>query len=134
MLHVIRIVVVDIHGGFLFEALYQQSLTVHICKSQRTGYLCHAFLLAPSDHLVHQGTAYLHVVDEIEPAKTDLLAIPALVGAMVDDGSDTSHHLPVLESHEIVCLTEVKACVTVVAQGVHLVRIKKWDCLRAVTV
>ena len=121
VLGIVGVVVVDIHGGQLIEAIDQHSLSIGINESQGTGNLTHSTLAAPVFDGFQQGGRNLNVIDEIEPAKAHLMAIPSLIGTAVNDGSHTSDDLPVPVSQEVFCLTTFKRRVFIMAERSHLV-------------
>ena len=100
MLPVIGVIIVERKGGNVVETFYHATFVVEVGETQRPADLRHAVVLAKSDHGFQQGAGDFLVVHEIDPAEADLFMVPALVGNLVDDGGDASHHLPVFEGQE----------------------------------
>ena len=125
MVGVIGGVVVDVHGGELVETLDEHAFAVGVDESQRSGYLVHASGLSPVFDCFQQGGGHLGVVDEVEPSKTDSLAVPSLIGTAVDDGCHAPHHLSVFEGHEILSLTAFERGVFIPAERSLFVGIKE---------
>ena len=134
MLWVIRIVVVDIHGGKPVETLDHHSLAVHIGEPQGTCYLSHASLSSPLLNGIHQGLGNLQVVDEVEVAKPHLLHIPTLVGFLVEDSRYPSHNFPLLVGQEKVGLTKLESRVLVFPEGGYFIGKEKRHSMRAVSI
>ena len=52
------------------------------------------------------------------------MAIPALIGAAVDDGSHTAYQLAILVSQEILGFATFKRGILIMAKGCHLIEIQ----------
>ena len=124
MLRIVGIVVGSSLSAELVVAFEEHSFGVHVGESERTNDFLHSFLLAVVFYSLEQGCRHLDVVDEVDPSEAHRLALPLLVGAVVDDGSHTTYHLAVAERHEILCLAEVEGCILVLTKGPHLVEVE----------
>ena len=115
---IVGVVVDEGHRTHPVVALDEQALGVEIGEAQGADDGVHPVLAAEFHHLVHQGLRDLLVVDEIVPAETDLLVVPLLVGAEVDDGRDTSDGLSVPQGEVHPCVAKFVGGIALAAQGV----------------
>ena len=124
VLGIVRIIVDSGHCTQLVEALDQHALRIHIGKAQGTYYLGHALGTPPLLDSFEQGPAHLNIVDEVNPAETYTIALPTVVGTMIDDACYATHHPVVLIGQEIFGLAELKGGILVFAQCMLLVSIQ----------
>ena len=124
MLGVIWIVVYCRHRAKLVKAPGKHSLGVEISKAERSDNLRHTLGLAIVLNSLEQGCRHFSVIDKVYPSKAHALAIPTLVGLMVDDGGNASDYLARLVGKVIFSLAEVEGRITVVAKSVVIVAIK----------
>ena len=124
VLGIIRVIVVDVHGGFLVESFDEHSFTVHIGKAKWPYQFFHATLSAPVGCGIQQHTGNFQVIDEVEPSEAHLLLVPLVVGTMVDDGGNAAYHLrdAVVDSQEILRFAEIEGWILVFAQCIPLVK------------
>ena len=124
VLGIIRVIVVDVHGGFLVESFDEHSLAVHIGKAKWPYQFFHATLSAPPGCGIQQHTGNLEIIDEVEPSEAHLLLVPLVVGTMVDDGGNAAYHLrdAVIDSQEILRFAEVEGRILAFAQCIPLVK------------
>ena len=90
----------------MIESIDEHSFAVHILKAEWSGDFCHALGLSPVGYSLEQCLADSGIINEVEPTEPYHFPLPVLVGAAVDDRSDTSGDFPVLEREETMCLTE----------------------------
>ena len=64
---------------------------------------------------LQQGSTDLLVIHKVKPAEAYLLAVPAFVGSVVDDGSNTPYQLPIFKGHKVLGFTAFKRGVLVVS-------------------
>ena len=126
---VIGIVVDGGHGAELVEAHDEHALGVEVSEAERTHHGGHALAAPPLLNGIEEGAAYLDVVDEINPSEAYILLLPALVGAVVDDGGYAASYLSVLIGEEVFGLAEVKSHVAVAPQRVHVVHEQGWGVI-----
>ena len=124
VLRIIRIVVTGRHRAEPVKAPRQHTLGVHVGKAQRSYDILHALLPAIVLYGLEQGIRHIQVVDEVNPAEAHVLLLPLLVGFVVDDGSHTSDHLPILHGKVILSFAEVKGRIPVFRQRVQLVAVE----------
>ena len=118
VLRIIRIVVDNIGCGKTVEAFDKHSLTIHIGKTKWSYHFGHSMFTAKLLHRLQQGTRHILVVNEVEPSEANLLLLPLFVGAMIDDGSHSSHHLSSSQGQVILRLTELEGRVSFLRQSV----------------
>ena len=118
---VVGIVVERGHSAQFLEAVGQHSLRVHIGKAKWPYHLRHPFLAAIVFHCLHQGFRNFRIIDEVNPTKAHTLALPFLVGVMVDDSSHAASHLPVLVGDIVLGLAKLESSVLLLVQRVHVV-------------
>ena len=75
-------------------------------------------------HSVKQGTGNVDIINKINPSETYSLILPLLVGPVVDNASNTSHHLAILISQEVFGLAEFEGSILILAQRVLFITIK----------
>ena len=121
MLGVVGVIIYGGHSAHLVVSLDEHSLWVHICEAQWADDFCHTLLAAPLFGGIKQRLTHLDIIDEIYPSEAQTLALPLLVGAMIDDCGYASGHLTILVSQEILSLAELEGCILVLTQGVHVV-------------
>jgi hypothetical protein len=68
---------------------------IEVGKAHRTIQARHSFTSTPLRYRVEQRLEHLVVIDTLEPAETTLLDVPCLVGTMIYDNHDATHHLAV---------------------------------------
>lgn len=121
MLGIIGIVVDGGHGAQLVESPGKHAFRIHISKAKRTYHIVHSLRLAIVFYSLQKSLGHFTVVDEVDPAKTHRLAVPSLVGLVVDDSSDTTRQLSVLIGKKIFGLAKLKSGIAVLAEGIHFV-------------
>ena len=124
MLGIVGIVVYGSHCSELVETFSEHTFGVHIGEAEWSYHLCHAVCTAVVFNGLQQGCRNLTVVYEVNPTETYRLAIPTLVGAVVDDGCHTSYEASILVSHIVFGIAELECCILVLAQGVHLIGVE----------
>ena len=97
------------------KAFDHHALAIHILKAKGTADAIHTFVFSPLSYGVEQSTAYVDVVDEVEPAESHHVFLPSLIGSVVDHGGHAPHYLPVVISQEIVGFAKCKSRVLVLA-------------------
>ena len=121
VLRVVGIVVERGHGAQLVESVGQHALGVHVGEAQRANHLGHALAASVVFHGLHQGFRHFGVVYEVDPSEAHTLALPLLVGVVVDDGGHAAYHLSVFVSDVIFSLAKLERRVLVLVQRVHVV-------------
>ena len=99
MLDVVRIIIERRHHSGIFVSLEEQSLMVKIREADRSVESVHTAFFSPSRHGIQQRLADLHIINEVEPAETDMSESPFLVRFAVDDTGDTSDGFVIAERH-----------------------------------
>ena len=112
MLGIVGIVVDGSHGTHQVKAFCEHSLGIKISESERSLQTVHATFLTPGRYGIKQCTAYVYVINEINPAEPYGIDLPRLIGLTVDDGGHAAHHLTVLNGNEGLRLAEIKCCIT----------------------
>ena len=123
VLGIIGIIIYRGHRSHLIEAFNKHTFRIHISKSQRADNLCHPLLTSPFLNCIEEGLTHLDVIDEIHPSETHTLALPLLVGPMVDDAGNTPYQLAILIGHEILGLAELESSILILAQRMDLVAV-----------
>ena len=124
VLGIVRIVVDGGHGTQLVKAFNQHTFRVHVREAQWTDHFRHTFFAAPLLDGIEQCTRHVNVVDEVYPAKTYALAVPAFVGTAVNDGGNTTDNLAVAIGQEIICFAKLKGSILFLTKGVQLVAVQ----------
>ena len=119
VLRIVRIVVNGCHGAELIEAFDQHAFRIEVCEAQRALYVSHSTFFSPFFYRVDQGIGYFRVINEINPAETDILFIPGFISLVVDYGSYAAHYFIVLVSQEILCFTEFKRRILLFIESVE---------------
>ena len=125
VLWVVGIVIDGSHGAEFVEAEGKHALGVEVGEAQRAYHLGHAFFASELLDCFEQGAAHFQVVDEVNPSESHALALPTLVGTVVDDGCHASHEFPFLVGEVVFCLTEFESGIFILAQRVHVVAEKR---------
>ena len=124
VLRIVRIVVDGGHGAQLVETFNQHTFRVHVRETQWTDHLRHTFLTPPLLNGIKQRLGHFYVVNEVYPAETYALAVPPFIGAMVDDGGNTTDNLAFAVGQEIVCFAKLKGSIFLLTKGVQLVAVQ----------
>ena len=132
-LHVRRIIRMVVYGSHCTQAviaLDEHALAVEIGKAQRTLQLGETTLTRPVLNRREQSINHLGIINKIDPAETRSLYPPLLIGTPVQYRSNATHKLAILVGKEIICLTELKRSIAILAQCCHLIGIKVWNIIR----
>jgi hypothetical protein len=84
----------------------------------------HAFLAAIVFDSLEQRARHLDVVDEVYPSEAHVLAVPALVGTVVDDGCHTAHQASIAIGKVVFGFAEVEGGIAVAAQSVEFIAVE----------
>ena len=132
-LHVLWIIIVVVNGCHcteLIKAPCQHTLWVHICETKWTYNRGHALLFAVVFNSLQQSIWHFDIVNEVYPTEANILLFPFFVCLMINDGSYTPHHFPLLQGEEILSFAEVKSSILVSWQRIQLIAIEVWGIIR----
>ncbi|MPM77915.1 hypothetical protein SDC9_124924 [bioreactor metagenome] len=93
-----------------------------------------AQLFSPALYFIHQGTDNFSVINEIEPAKTDVFFAPFQLIASHVKGCHAANYLAVAGCQPVTTFCGGKSRITVFAQGVHFIFKKTGNVVRIVLV
>ena len=121
MFWIIWIVVYRSHCSQLVKTKSEHSFWIEIRKAQRSDHFRHPFALSVFFYGLHQGRTNLQVVNKVYPSKANTLAIPLLIGTMVDNGGNPTDNTSILTSDETFCFTKFKRGILILAQRTHII-------------
>ena len=130
VLWIVGVVVCRSLSAKLVVTVEEHSLGVHIGETERTDNLLHTFRLAVVFYCLEECFRHFDIVNEVDPTEANRLALPFLVGTVVDDSSHTTHSLTVAVCHEVLSLAEVEGCILVLTEGVHLIEVEVGHVVR----
>ena len=135
MVLIIGIIVFQVERADVVETFHDAAFVVEVRESERAGDLCHPMLPAEIDNSIQERLGNLLVIDEIDPAETDLAVVPVAVCDVVDNGGNTPHNLPFLIVSQVLlafCILSHRILGHV--QRGHLVQEQAGDIVRTILV
>ena len=127
-------VVYQRHCTLLVVTFYEHALRIEVREAEGTDDMCHAMGLAKLFHFGNQCRRDFLVVNGIEPAETDLIVLPVLISAIVDDSGNPSDGFSILVCHIQYHVTEIRSRIPGRIQSVHFIENKIGDIVRIMAV
>ena len=134
MLLIVGIAIEEGHRADLVESFHQKSFRIEIGKAQRADDFLHAVCPSEVLHGGDQGTGHFGVVDGVEPAETNLVMLPGLVGLVIDYCCYASGRNPVQKGHIQLEFAESRSGIGSGIEGSHLIENDLGNVVRIVPV